>query len=116
MKYKSNDIVKPAKKDAKPRSKLQQVQAQANWAVHFKLQPFGYYTLSKLVLSRRTEELLMNYKYLVDDLKTSIAVDAVHTKKLIRERDAKIKADAKEIAEAQKRTIENHLLNHSNRD
>tara|TARA_R110000803_G_scaffold147886_1_gene213349 strand:- start:316 stop:654 length:339 start_codon:yes stop_codon:yes gene_type:complete len=108
-KVKSNDIVKPAK-STKPRSKLQQVQAQANWAVYFKLQPFNTCYVSKLVLSEETKDLIAQYNDITRHLKESISIDASMTKMLIRERDAKIKAEAKEIAEAQRRAIEDEFL------
>ena len=91
---------RPAKKDAKPRSKLQQVQAQANWAVHFKLQPFGSNYLSKLVVSRDTWCLVHQYNVLTELLKESIVKDAYETKGLIRDREAAAKIAEEEVAKA----------------
>lgn len=84
---------KPTAKDTKPRSKLQQVQAQANWAIYFKLQPFHSCYTNKLVVSLETIDLINQYNDITAHLKDSISIDASMTKMFIRERDAKIKAD-----------------------
>tara|TARA_R110000803_G_scaffold150930_1_gene216137 strand:- start:319 stop:654 length:336 start_codon:yes stop_codon:yes gene_type:complete len=100
-KVKSNDIVKPAK-STKPRSKLQQVQAQANWAVYFKLQPFNYHYTDKINLSDNTQYLIAVYNYTTDRLKEAIAEDAKHTKNCIVALAAREKMQ-KEFRENEKR-------------
>ena len=95
MKTKSKAFTPSPAKDTKSRSKLQQVQAQANWAIYFKLQPFNSHYTSKLVLSRETIDLINQYNDITAHLKDSISIDASMTKMLIRERDMKILADAK---------------------
>lgn len=89
---------KPTAKDTKPRSKLQQVQAQANWAMYFKLQPFTSHYTNKLVLSRETIDLINQYNDITAHLKDSISIDKSMTKMLIREHDMKIKSDQVESA------------------
>lgn len=92
-KTKSNDIVKPAKA-TKPRSELQQVQAQANWAVHFKLQPFHSCYTNKIGLSSITKHYIDTYNETVAALKELIAEDAAWTKHRVKERQDEEAAEA----------------------
>lgn len=77
-------------KTKKPRSKLQQVQAQANHAIYFRLRKlYPCAGLNKMVLSNGTRTLLAEYNSVVFLLQLAIKIDADKTKQLIRARDKK---------------------------
>tara|TARA_R110000772_G_scaffold71825_3_gene157184 strand:+ start:742 stop:1158 length:417 start_codon:yes stop_codon:yes gene_type:complete len=73
-------------KNTKPRSELQQVQAQANWAIYFKLQPFHSFYTDKLSLSSITKDYIDQYNEITAKLKDLIAMEAEWTKHRIKER------------------------------
>lgn len=104
--YKAKTKPNSTSSPAKPRSKLQQVQAQANWAVHFKLQPFGTNLVSKLITSPDTKRMVDEYNRLTKRLKLAIQVDAIHTKRCIKAREAEREAKAKAELEAWNKLVD----------
>lgn len=68
---------------SKPRSRLQKINTQANWAAYFQLHTFYANGLSEVKTSAKTRNLIERYNETVKSLRASILSDAEKNKEYI---------------------------------
>jgi len=69
---------------AKPRSKLQKMQAQYNFAYNFRLQDFHSSCVTEFPLSTRTLQAVYTYNNAITELRAAIRVDYLYTSNEIK--------------------------------